>query len=179
MILIAALMVLATQEAEVPDKKPLSLRERIVAKYDEDGDGRLNAKEREVLRKGGEYRSVKEKFRRGGRQDFGPAMTKKYDKDQDGKLNDQEYSAAEKGLRAKWDELVQKYQAYKDDRVVIDNLNKMESAAKSGEIEDFPPALYGWIRFVRERDGRGKRKGPRHPLSEFDKDKDGRLNAAV
>lgn len=176
MVFLVVCSFLFAQEAQSKEPARSSVRERVIARYDTNGDGRLDAEEREKLRKSGGDRTRRESRRE--RQDVGPALTKQFDKDKDGKLSDAEYRAAERGLRAKWDELVRKFGAYKNDRLVVENLNKMEAAARKGEIKDFPPALYGWIYFVRSRDKRGGRKEEPHVLSQFDKNKDGKLDAA-
>ena len=133
------------------DKSNVTLRQRVLAEYDTDGDGRLNASEREVLQKAGSPFAKKRPRR--GRRRFDPATVKKHDK-------------------------VGVYQAFEKDQPVVKNLRKMESDARAGKIEDFPPDLFGWIRGSIERAGRGRRGRPRgHVLAEFDKDNNGRLDA--
>ena len=178
MSLIIVCCFLLPQEKQTPQQQSPA-RKRIVAKYDTNGDGRLDAKERETLRKSGGKKS-RGKGRPKERQDLGPALEKQFDKDKDGKLSDAEYRAAEGGLRAKWEQLIGEFEAYKDGRLVVANLNKMEAAAKKDEIKDFPPALYGWIYFVRSADKRGrkdKQEEEIHPLAKFDINKDGKLDA--
>ncbi|MFP6768214.1 MAG: EF-hand domain-containing protein [Planctomycetaceae bacterium] len=158
------------------DKNNVTLRQRVIAEYDTDGDGRLNAREREVLQKAGSPFAKKRPRR--GRRRFDPATVKKYDKDGDGKLDERESRSAQAALSATWGKLVGVYQAFEKDQPVVENLRKMESDAKAGKIEDFPPDLFGWIRGSIERAGRGRRGRPRgHVLAEFDKNNDGRLDA--
>lgn len=162
------------------DSEDVSFRQRVLAKFDTDDDGRLNAKEREALRKAGSPFARKRPGYRRSRYD--PATVKKYDQDGNGELDGKEARAAQNGLRAKWGELVGVYKAFEKDEPVVANLRKMESDAKSGKIKDFPPDLYGWIRGSIERAGRSKNqkksRRPRgHILGEFDKDRNGRLDA--
>ena len=164
----------------VKDAEAVSFRQRVLAKFDTDDDGRLNAREREALRKAGSPFARKRPGYRRPRYD--PATVKKYDKDGNGELDGKEAREAQAGLRAKWGELVGVYQAFVKDEPVVANLRKMESDAKSGKIKDFPPDLYGWIRGSIDRAGRSKNQNksrrPRgHILGEFDKDKNGRLDA--
>lgn len=184
MIAVAIGLVLAAAECGADEpvaQGTASLRQRVLAMFDADGNGRLDAQERELLRKSGKFGPQRRGAARRGaakrRQQFGPNSLKKYDQDQDGKLDDKEYEAAQRGLRAKWEELVQTYSAYKDDRPVVGQLNKMEADAKTGKIKDFPEELFGWISFVRSRAGRGRPKSRAHALAQFDTDKDGTLNA--
>ena len=164
----------------VKDAEDATFRQRVLAKFDTDDDGRLNATERKALRKAGSPFARK---RPGFRQPrYDPATVKKYDQDGNGELDRKEARAAQNGLRAKWGELVGVYEAFKKDEPVVANLKKMESDAKSGKIKDFPPDLYGWIRGSIERAGRSKNRNqgrrPRgHILEQFDSDRNGRLDA--
>jgi len=160
-----------------------TIRERALAAYDADGDGRLNAAEREAIRKAGSPFAVERPVFRWGRSREDKAWVKKHDKDGDGKLNAEESRAARTALRSFWGELVQQYQAFKDDKPIVANLRKMERDAKSGKIKEFPLELYGWIRGSIDRAEREQRKsnGPRqsnHPLAKFDTNQNGILEAS-
>ena len=162
------------------DAQDVTFRQRVLAKFDTDEDGRLNASERNALRKAGSpFARKRPGFRR---PRFDPATVKKYDKDGNGELDGKEARAAQNGLRAKWGELVGVYKAFEKDKPVVANLKKMESDAKSGKIKDFPPDLYGWIRGSIDRAGRSKNgnrnRRPRgHILEQFDTDRNGRLDS--
>ena len=162
------------------DAHDVTFRQRVLAKFDTDEDGRLNASERKALRKAGSpFARKRPGFRR---PRFDPATVKKYDKDGNGELDGKEARAAQNGLRAKWGELVGVYKAFEKDKPVVANLKKMESDAKSGKIKDFPPDLYGWIRGSIDRAGRSKNgnrnRRPRgHILEQFDTDRNGRLDS--
>ena len=164
----------------VKDAEDATFRQRVLAKFDTDDDGRLNATERKALRKAGSpFARKRPGFRR---PRYDPATVKKYDQDGNGELDRKEARAAQNGLRAKWGELVGVYKAFEKDEPVVANLKKMESDAKSGKIKDFPPDLYGWIRGSIERAGRSKNRNqgrrPRgHILEQFDSDRNGRLDA--
>ena len=162
------------------DAHDVTFRQRVLAKFDTDEDGRLNASERKALRKAGSpFARKRPGFRR---PRFDPATVKKYDKDGNGELDGKEARAAQNGLRAKWGELVGVYKAFEKDKPVVANLKKMESDAKSGKIKDFPPDLYGWIRGSINRAGRSnngnRNRRPRgHILEQFDTDRNGRLDS--
>jgi len=160
----------------------LSVRQRALAVYDADGDGRLNAAEREAIRRDGSPFAVERPVFRRGWVTRDKAWIKKHDKDGDGKLNADEQRAANVALRKLWGQLVGKYAAFKDDRPVVANLKKMERDAKEGKIEGFPLELYGWIRGSIARADPKNRKSRRrgesgHPLAQFDTDKNGLLDA--
>ena len=162
------------------DAENVTFRQRVLAKFDTDEDGRLNASERNALRKAGSpFARKRPGFRR---PRFDPATVKKYDKDGNGELDGKEARAAQNGLRTKWGELVGVYKAFENDKPVVANLKKMESDAKSGKIKDFPPDLYGWIRGSINRAGRSnvgnRNRRPRgHILEQFDTDRNGRLDS--
>ena len=162
------------------DAENVTFRQRVLAKFDTDEDGRLNASERNALRKAGSpFARKRPGFRR---PRFDPATVKKYDKDGNGELDGKEARAAQNGLRAKWGALVGVYKAFEKDKPVVANLKKMESDAKSGKIKDFPPDLYGWIRGSINRAGRSnngnRNRRPRgHILEQFDTDRNGRLDS--
>ena len=166
----------------VESKTKLSIRQRALAAYDADGDGRLNAAEREAIRRDGSPFAVERPVFRRGRATRDKAWIKKHDKDGDGKLNTDEQRAANAALRKVWSQLVGKYAAFKDDRPVVANLKKLERDAKAGKIEGFPLELYGWIRGSiaraepKSRKSRGKRESS-NPLARFDTDKNGLLDA--
>ena len=178
MIALTTCAVLVAATAGIDEEQHLNDRQSIVSEFDADGDGRLNAAEREVLRRSVKDGSRRRRFSPERRQKFEPVTIAKFDADMDGKLNDQEYQAAQAGIRKQWDELVRRFAAFKDDQLIIENLNRMESEAKAGSIEDFPPELFGWIEFVRNRARGENQERPAHILAQFDSDGNGRLNHA-
>ena len=67
------------------DAQDVTFRQRVLAKFDTDEDGRLNASERQALRKAGSpFARKRPGFRR---PRFNPATVKKYDKDGNGELD--------------------------------------------------------------------------------------------
>jgi hypothetical protein len=100
----------------------LTMRQRALAVYDADGDGRLNATEREAIRKAGSPFAVKRPVFRRGRAARDKAWIKKHDKDGDGELNAQERRAAHAALLKIWGKLVGQYAAFENDKPVVANL---------------------------------------------------------
>ncbi len=175
------LLVLVTllQQAEDGPLSPGALRARAIAAFDKDGDGRLNAIEREALRKSGKrFAPEKPRYRRGGskRQKFSPETVARFDEDKDGKLSQEEYDAAIGVVYRRWLELVREYQAFEDDKPVVENLRLLEQDAKGGKIRDFPPVLFAWIKGSIDRAGSDDGEKSEHPLAEFDADRDARLS---
>ena len=118
----------------------LTVRQRALEKFDADGDGRLNAVEREAIRKAGSPFAVKRpRFIRDHRRH--EQRIKKYDKDGDGELSEEEEQAAHQALLKVWGRLVGKYKAFVNDRPIVENLQQMQQDAKQGKIKDFPEEL--------------------------------------
>ena len=161
----------------------LTIRQRVLEQFDADRDGRLNAVERETLRKAGSPFAVKRpQFIRNRRRH--EQRIKKYDKDGDGELNQEEERAARQALENVWSRLVGEYKAFIDDRPIVENLQKMQQDAKQGKIKDFPEELYDWIRgsINRADDKQQAKRTPQdekppsnHLLARFDIDRNGRL----
>ena len=161
----------------------LTVRQRALEKFDADGDGRLNAVEREAIRKAGSPFAVKRpRFIRDHRRH--EQRIKKYDKDGDGELSEEEEQAAHQALLKVWGRLVGKYKAFVNDRPIVENLQQMQQDAKQGKIKDFPEELYGWIRGSIDRaDDKKQAERPRqdknlpsnHLLARFDTNRNGRL----
>ena len=166
------------------EQSDLTVRQRAVEQFDADGDGRLNAVEREAIRKAGSPFAVKRpRYIRDRRRH--EQRIKKYDKDGDGELNEEEEKEAHQALLKMWGRLVGKYKAFVDDRPIVENLQKMQQDAKQGKIKDFPEELYDWIRGSIDRAGHKKQaKRPRqdknppsnHLLARFDTDRNCRLD---
>ena len=174
-----------TAEKHLSNQKQstLTIRQRVLEQFDADRDGRLNAVERETLRKAGSPFAVKRpQFIRNRRRH--EQRIKKYDKDGDGELSQEEEKAAHQALENVWSRLVGEYKAFIDDRPIVENLQKMQQDAKQGKIKDFPEELYDWIRGSIDRAGHKKQaKRPRqgknppsnHLLAQFDTDRNSRL----
>ncbi|SVC38939.1 uncharacterized protein METZ01_LOCUS291793, partial [marine metagenome] len=123
----------------------LTVRQRALEQFDADGDGRLNAVEREAIRKAGSPFAVKRpRYIRDRRRH--EQRIKKYDKDGDGELSEEEEEIAHQALLKVWGRLVGKYKAFVDDRPIVENLQKMMQDAEQGKIKDFPEELYDWIK---------------------------------
>ena len=93
--LIAALPLMgqdANSESENPQRgKRDAHRERLVKRFDKDGDGKLNDEERAAMQKFIEER--RKNGARGGKERKRPSreeILKRYDKDEDGKLSEEE-----------------------------------------------------------------------------------------
>ena len=166
------------------EQNDLTIRQRALKQFDADEDGRLNAVERETLRKAGSPFAVKRpRFIRNRRRH--EQRIKKYDKDGDGELSQEEEKAARQALENVWSRLVGEYKAFVDDRPIAENLQKMQQDAKRGKIKDFPEELYDWIRGSINR-ARGNKQTKRtrknekppsnHLLARFDIDRNGRLD---
>ena len=163
----------------------LTVRQRALEQFDADGDGRLNAVEREAIRKAGSPFAVKRpRYIRDRRRH--EQRIKKYDKDGDGELSEEEEEIAHQALLKVWGRLVGKYKAFVDDRPIVENLQKMMQDAEQGKIKDFPEELYDWIKGSINRAGGKKRtrrlqqdKTPlsNHLLAQFDTNRNGHLES--
>ncbi|HAV60816.1 MAG TPA: hypothetical protein DCY13_00430 [Verrucomicrobiales bacterium] len=158
-------------------------RAATVAKYDQNGDGRLNAGEREAARLGRQ-----EDARRGGGRNqmfqMPPEIVALYDQDKDGQLNDEEGAAARDGIRQRWEQANKDYDKDGDGSLSESERNQMADDISAGKVEGLP-RMFGMMA-RRPPPGAGGRGGGRFggaampresPLQKFDVDGDGRLGA--
>ena len=156
-------------------------RQVIVAKFDANKDGRLDAAEREAVRAA----KKEEALKGGGRNpmfQMPPEIVEMYDKDQDGQLNDQESAAANDGIRIKWGEAQKDYDTNGDGNLDDAEREKLGEAIASGKVKGLPRMFGGMMRRP-PGGGRGGRGGMfggagagESPLAKYDTDKDGRLS---
>lgn len=155
-------------------------RQVIVAKFDANKDGRLDAAEREAARAA----KKEEALKGGGRNpmfQMPPEIVAMYDKDQDGQLNDQESAAANDGIRIKWAEAQKEYDTNGDGSLDDAEREKLGEAIASGKVKGLPRMFGGMMRRPPGggRGGRGMFGGAgagESPLTKYDTDKDGRLS---
>ena len=157
-------------------------RAALVAKFDKNGDGRLDAAERETARSAKKTES--QRPRRNQMFQMPPEIVAKYDKDGDGQLNDEENAAAGEGIRARWAEAQKEFDANGDGNLDDAERDKMGEAIAAGKVEGLPRMFGGMMRGG-GRGGRGGRGGGgmfggggagESPLAQFDTNKDGRLD---
>jgi hypothetical protein len=157
-------------------------RQAIVAKFDRNQDGRLDAAERETARA-----AKKEAAQRGGRRNpmfqMPPEIVEKYDLDKDGQLNDEELRAANDGIRIRWAEAQKEYDRDGDGELNDDERNALGAAIAAGQVQGLPRSFGGMLRRPpggRQRGGMfgGGGQPVESPLARFDVDKDGRLSEA-
>jgi Ca2+-binding EF-hand superfamily protein len=159
-----------------------SVYQSLLAKYDANKDGRLDAAEREVIRIDRLKPASRE---RSGRRSFRypDTVVARFDKDDDNELDGEEFAAAREWVDNRFKEINAEYDADKDGR-----LNTAERAALSKQIEAGKFEDIGWLtRFlIRSRGDRGDRSRDMRRdegeqsrggiLRKSDKDRDGRLS---
>ena len=91
------------EDPAAPEKPRCPIREKVLEKFDKDGDGRLSDEERAAARQAFRARLAAHK----------EDILKRFDKDADGKLSDQERAAVRDALRnrlgARWDEILKRF----------------------------------------------------------------------
>lgn len=155
-------------------------RAAMVAKFDKNGDGRLDATEREAARE-----TKKLESRRPARNQMfqmPPEIVAKYDKDGDGQLNDEENAAAGEGIRVRWAQVQKDYDANGDGTLDDAEREKMGDAIAAGKVDGLPRMFGGMMRGG-GRGGRGGRGGMfggggagESPFAKYDANQDGRLD---
>ena len=139
-----------------------SVYQSLLAKYDANKDGRLDAAEREVIRTdrlkpASRERSGQRSFR------YPDTVIARFDKDDDNELEGEEFAAAREWVDRRFKEINAEYDADKDGR-----LNTAERAALSKQIEAGKFEDMGWLTRYLVRS--------RGILRKSDKDRDGRLS---
>jgi len=154
----------------------------LVAKFDRNQDGRLDAAEREAIR-ADKREEARRSAGRGAMFQMPPEIVEMYDRDRDGQLNDAESAAANEGIRIRWAEAQKEFDANGDGILDDDEREKMGDAISAGKVKGLP-RMYGTMLRRPPRGGRGGPGGmfggvaADNPLAKFDTDKDGRLNEA-
>lgn len=183
-ILISAVLWLATLLIHKADADPGEIyatrRAAIVAKFDANGDGWLNAAEREAARAAQKQSAI----RRGGQNpmfQMPPEIIEMYDKDKDGQLNDEESQAANNGIRIAWGNAQKEYDGNNDGDLDDAERERMADAILAGKVKGLPRMFGMMLRRPPDRGPGGMfggRGGPQaNPLAQFDRDHDGRLSA--
>ena len=183
-VAILALLTLAAAPLAKADE-PSAVYTGLLAKYDANKDGRLDAAEREVIRTdrlkpASRERSSRRQFR------YPDEVIARFDKDDDNELEGEEFETARQWVDRRFKEINAEYDADKDGR-----LNAAERAALSKQIEAGKFDEMGWLtRYIvrsprsgrgdRNRDIRGDESGQSRGgiLRRSDKDGDGRLSEA-
>ncbi len=156
-------------------------RAAIVAKFDQNKDGRLDAAEREAAR-AAQKEEARRAAGRGQMFQMPPEIVEMYDRDKDGQLSETESAAANEGIRVRWGEAQKEYDANGDGNLDDAEREKMGDAIAAGKVKGLP-RMFGAMLRRPPGGGRGGRGGmfgggepAASPLVKFDADKDGRLN---
>ena len=122
LIAAAAFGILGSAHAEEgkKDHPPRKLPPEVIAKFDKDGDGKLNEEERAAAK------AERGEMMKGRKQE----MLEKFDKDGDGELNEEEREAAHAGMKQK---MLEKFDTDGDG-----TLNDTEKAAMKEAMKDRP-----------------------------------------
>ena len=142
-VLFFASTVMASEIIGDPGEFYRKQHKNLVAQYDRDGDGFLDAGEREKMRntpktQGKGWGRGKKNEKKRVRRDMPKHWIEKYDKDGDGGLSDKE---ADKGYWTERGILFKNYDQNKDEK-----LDKQEAEKLSGDIED--GKFESWDHFV-------------------------------
>lgn len=151
-----------------------AFKKQLIAKFDKDGDGKLNEAERSA---------AQEEFKKRAGEGGGPgqeAFLKRFDKDGDGKLSDEEKAAAKEAFQKRAGEgrpegLDMKGLLKRFDKDGDGKLSEEEKAAAKEAFKGaggFPGRKPGDAK----PEGARERKVPAALLEKFDKDGDGKLN---
>ena len=168
----------AYRKSDAPTRRRRSIDPETLKKYDKDGDGKLNEKERFAA-----WGAAAEEKR----QEF----MKKYDKDGDGKLDEKEREAIREGFRKRMEDWRRKHTEKRYDKDGDGKLNEEEKAAmEKGEAERAADREKRRKEFMEkyDKDGDGEISSEeRRAVGEamrkkwmerrYDKDKDGKLSA--
>jgi hypothetical protein len=184
LLVASALFVIAVQPAVAdPGELFQKRRQAIVAKFDQNKDGRLDATEREAVRA-----TKRDEARRGAGRgsmfQMPPEIVEMYDRDKDGHLDEAESAAANDGIRIRWGEAQKEYDANGDGNLDDGEREKMGDAIAAGRVKGLP-RMFGAMMRRPPGGGRGGGGGmfggggvEESPLTKFDTDKDGRLSEA-
>lgn len=153
-------------------------RQAVIAAFDRNGDGRLDAQEREAVRADQKMRALQNSGRNAMFQPP-PEVVALYDKDGDGRLNEEESVAASEGIRRSFEEASREYDLDHDGDLNEAERERLGSAILAGKVPGLP-RIYGSM--LRRPPGgqrggmfRGRDAGE-SPLARFDTDRDGRLS---
>jgi hypothetical protein len=165
-----------------PGKGFQSIRAELIAKHDQDGDGRLNDSEREQMRvlakraaSGG-----REGRGRGGRRGWQPPKEwlERYDSNGDGELSRQEQGAAFEGEKQR---MIKKYDSDRSGDLGDSERKVLEKDFKGGAFQGFDQMIAMQVGGFERQQRRGGRGGggfseTQRQWLEFDKDGDGKAS---
>ncbi len=157
-----------------PGKAFDKIRAKLVAQYDANEDGRLDAAERETMRLAAKRGSEGNGGRRGRRGRWSPpaGWLERYDRNKDGELDRGEQSVAFAGEQ---DRIRQAFDTDGDGSLNAAEKGKLKEALDRGEFEGvdrFIAMQVGGFEDPRRR-GRGGRGGSGNEWLKFDRDGDG------
>ena len=107
-------------------------RTELIGKYDQNGDGRLNAKERETMR----IEEKNQRIKPGGsrkKDQRSKEFLAKYDSDKDGDINGEEWGVA---WRAETEQIYKNYDVNKNGELDDDERKKIKADVKAGKFKD-------------------------------------------
>jgi len=163
-------------------EEPSAVYQGLLAKYDVNKDGRLDAAEREVIRTdrlkpNPRGRSERRRFR------YPDPIVARFDKDGDDELNEEEFDAARNWVDKRFKEINAEYDVNKDGRLGTDERAALSKQVQAGKFKDMG-TLMGYL--TRSRSSRGDRNrdmrrdeggfSRRGILRNSDKDGDGRFS---
>ena len=177
---VIALLSLAAVSLAKADE-PSAVYQGLLAKYDANKDGRLDAAEREAIRTdrlkpNPRGRSERRRFR------YPDPIVARFDKDDDNELDGGEFDAAQKWVDKRFKEINAEYDADKDGRLNTGERAALSKQVEAGKFKDMG-SLMGYL--TRSRSSRGDRNRDMRRdegglsrasiLRKSDKDGDGRL----
>ena len=159
-----------------------AVRDRMLARFDDNGDGYLSESERAAMQKARYSELLPERKRVKSREEMewkkSPAfleMVARYDKDQDGDMNDLEWGIAHRTEMAK---IMKTYDVDTDGALDKDEKVALQAAIKEERITGVPAHWAKELAWGAEGRERGRqRQGRLSWLQSFDKDGDGRMSA--
>ncbi len=165
-----------------PGKAFEEIRAKLVAKHDQNGDGRLDESERESMRLEAKQVSGQERNGRRGRRGFPapPEWLERYDSDGDGELNRQEQGAAFIGEQAR---LLAQYDADADGRLGVAEKAALKKDYEGGVFNGMDRIIAMQVGGFQREQRRSRRGGGGFSETQrlwmtFDADGDGKANAA-
>ena len=152
-------------------------RVRMLAKFDANQDGKLDAPERETMRLTTKKERMSSRRRRGGGSFKIPAsFLAKHDKDKDGEMSPSEWGSAEKKEK---EILVRDYDAEGDEKLNTQEKKLLMKAVSKGAIKGIPAHYARQLaNDGRNKARRGEKRVPEHLVKSnhwlsFDRDEDG------